>query len=104
MRGRRLPDPVIVPNPLGHIIEGTVERDPLTGISHITVLENGKAKIVSIQDLLASYEGQEVRFTLASFENLSKLAGIVETSGQSVHGVMPEDLPQVPFNIVRRER
>jgi hypothetical protein len=56
-----------------------------------------------VQGLLESYEGQEIRLTLATFEGLAQLAQMVEDAGGGqVHGVMPSDLPTVPFNIVRR--
>jgi len=88
---------------LGHILEGTVERDPLTNRLQIMTVENGKAKTVDVLALLETYEGKEVRVTLASFDNLAKLAQMVEDAGGGlVHGVMPEDLPNVSFGINRR--
>ncbi len=61
------------------------------------------AEYQDVQELLAAFEGQEVRFTLASFESLARLARMVEDAGGGqVHGIMPEDLPAVPFNVTRR--
>jgi hypothetical protein len=92
------------PSPLGHIVEGVVERDPVTGRFQIMTVENGRAKTTDVAELLASYEGQEVRLTLASFENLTKLAQMVEGAGGGlVQGVMADDLPGVSFNISRRQ-
>lgn len=91
-------------SPLGHIVEGVVERDPITDRLQIMTVENGQAKVVVIDDLVATYEGREVRFTLASFENLTKLAQMVEDAGGGlVQGVMADDLPSVSFNISRRQ-
>lgn len=91
------------PSVLGHILEGRVERDPLTGRYQVmTVGANGKAQVYDLQDLMAPYEGKEVRLTLASFENLEELARLAERAGGGqVSGVMPEDLPGVSFNIRR---
>lgn len=89
---------------LGHIIEGTVERDPLTGrVQIMTVGDDNQAKIVDISDLIAPYEGVEVRLTLVTFSSLAQIEKLVESSGGSnVYGVTPDQLPSVPFNIIRR--
>lgn len=88
---------------LGHLIEGVVEQDPLTDhyVIH-TVGPKGIPVTVDVQELLAGFLGKEVRLTLASFENLSKLAQLVEKQGGGqVYGVQPEELP-VPFNVLRK--
>jgi hypothetical protein len=94
------------PSVLGHILEGRIERDPLTGSYQLmTIDSNGRAQVVSLQDLVAPYEGKDVRLTLASFENLDRLARMAEqVGGGLVSGVMPEDLPGVSFNIQRGSR
>lgn len=78
---------------LGVLLEGVIERNPLTGEYHLmTVGNDGRAQIHRMQDLLAKYEGSEVRLTLASFtdlERLAELAGQPEANGLS--------LPKVPF-------
>jgi hypothetical protein len=90
-------------NSLGHIIEGVIERDPLTGRVQIMTVEEGRAKVTDVLELLEGYEGKEVRLTLASFENLATIAQMVEAAGGGqVSGVLPDDLPGVPFNIARR--
>jgi len=97
-----MPKPEAPPN-LGHLIEGVVERDPLSDryVIH-TVDGRGRPLTVDVQDLLAMYLGKEVRFTLASFENLEKLAKLVEGKGGGrVMGIHPSELP-VPFDIVRK--
>lgn len=91
------------PITLGHLIEGTVEQDPLTDryVIH-TVDPKGRPVTVDVQTLLAAYIGKEVRLTLASFENLAKLAKLVEgQGGGQVFGIKPDELP-VPFDIVRK--
>ncbi len=96
-----MPTPAL--NSLGHILEGVVERDPVTGTLQIMTVEEGRAKVTDILELIAGYEGKEVRLTLASFENLATIAQMVEAAGGGqVSGVMPEDLPGVPLNIARR--
>lgn len=79
---------------LGHLLEGVVEFDPVLRRFHITVNEGGRAKIHDLQELLAKYEGQEVRLTLASFDELSQLAELAEKAGAFDDGT----LPKVPFS------
>ncbi len=78
---------------LGTLLEGVIERDPLTGDYHLVTEEGGVAKIHTMQELLAKYDGKEVRLTLASFEDLEQLA---ELAGQLSHTTSPS-LPKVPF-------
>ena len=79
---------------LGHLIEGTVEQDPMTDRYVIrTVDSSGKPLTFDVQSALAEYVGKEVRFTLASFDNLEKLAQMVEKQGTGqVTGIYPPDL------------
>ncbi len=95
--------PNIDPSVLGHIVEGRVEQDPLTGRYQVmSIGRDGKARVADLQDLVAPYLGKEVRLTLASFENLEQLARLAEQAGGGqVSGVMPEDLPGVSFSIQR---
>jgi hypothetical protein len=94
------------PSVLGHILEGRIERNPLTGSYQLLTIGNdGKAKVVDLQELVAPYEGKDVRLTLASFENLERLARMAEQAGGGlVTGVMPDDLPGVSFNIRKASR
>jgi isochorismate hydrolase len=89
---------------MGHLVEGVVEQDPMTDRYVIRAEgHDGKAIIFDLQEALAAFNGKEVRVTLNSFENLSKLAQMVEEKGCGlVQGVQPDELPGVPFNIVRR--
>lgn len=79
---------------MGHLIEGVVEQDPMTD-RFVIRTEDAKGKPVTfdLQEALAKYKGQEVRLTLASFENLQKLAALVEKQGGGqVFGVFPDDI------------
>jgi hypothetical protein len=92
-------------NPLnmGHLIEGTIEQDPLTDKFFIrTVDQQGKASRFDIEAALAEHKGKEVRFTLISFENLAQLAELVEASGAGavVTGLEPDNLPG--FDVQRK--
>jgi hypothetical protein len=92
------------PNSFGHLLEGTIEQDPLTDRYVLRVKDaKGRPGTVDLQALFAHFVGQEVRLTLASFENLNKLAQLVESQGGGgqVLGLHPSELP-VPFNIVRK--
>lgn len=59
---------------LGELIEGILERDPLDDSFQIRVLEGERQRVLRLQDVLAEYEGQDVRFTIASTSALSALA------------------------------
>jgi len=82
------------PSTLGHLIEGIVEQDPMTD-RYVIRTENveGRTVVMDIQEILAKYNGKEVRFTLASFENLQKIAEMVEQQGNGqVLGIYPDDI------------
>lgn len=88
----------------GHILEGTVEQDPLTDQFGIrTVHKDGRTEFIDVTALLLALKGQDVRLTLASLENIAELARLVEAQGGGeVQGIMPEDFPEVPFDIRRK--
>lgn len=78
----------------GHLIEGVVEQDPMTDRFVIRTEVRGKPATFDVQEALGKLVGQEVRFTLASVENLAKLAALVESQGGGqVLGIYPEDIP-----------
>ena len=94
-----------MPDPLafGHLIEGRLEQDPMTDEYVIrTVDSKGKPKTVNLHEILASLKGEDVRFTLVSFENLARLAAMVEQEGGGqVMGVATLD--EIPgANVVRK--
>jgi hypothetical protein len=94
-----MPDPQN-PFQLGHLIEGTIEQDPMTDRYNIrTVDADGNPVTFDVQDALAALAGKEVRFTLVTFENLARLAELVEGQGGGgrVLGVHPSDIG-VPFD------
>lgn len=63
----------------GHLIEGVVEQDPMTDCYVIRTMDHiGNPVNFDVQTALAEFCGQEVRFTLASFANLAKLAALIE--------------------------
>ena len=92
----------VMTNPfqLGHLIEGTIEQDPMTDRYNIrTVDADGKPATFDVQDALAALVGKEVRFTLVTFENLARLAELVESQGGGgrVMGLQAGDIG-VPFD------
>jgi len=69
----------VIPLNLGHLIEGVVECDPMTGVCHIRMEpEGGKVKLFDVQAALRTLEGKEVRLTLVTFDDLDILAKMVE--------------------------
>ena len=92
----------VMPNPfnMGHLIEGTIEQDPMTDRWNIrTVDAEGQPRTFDVQEAMAALKGKEVRLTLVSLENLARLAELVENAGGGgqVLGVHPEDIG-VPFD------
>jgi hypothetical protein len=82
------------PFDLGHLIEGIVEQDPMTD-RYVIRTEDAQGRPVTfdVQAALAKVKGKEVRLTLATFENLQKLAEMVEKQGNGqVHGIYPDDI------------
>jgi hypothetical protein len=74
----------------GHLVEGTIEQDPLTNLYGIRVPQkDGSVTVFDVQDALAKLAGQEVRFTLVSFETLEKVAKMVEEAEQKNAAAQP---------------
>lgn len=91
------------PRVLGHLIEGIVEQDPMTDEYVIRTIDaEGRPQTFSIQEALSSLKGKQVRFTLASIENLAKLAQAMESQGGGgrVHGLVPDGISG--FNVARQ--
>lgn len=66
----------------GHLIEGSVEQDPLTDRFQLrTLSREGHPIVLDVDTLFSQFVGQDVRFTLVSVESLAKLAAMVEGSG-----------------------
>lgn len=76
----------------GHLIEGIVEQDPMTDRYVIrTVDEHGNPVTFDPERAFAALLGKEVRLTLASFEQLTQLAKLVENQGGGqVAGIYPD--------------
>jgi hypothetical protein len=83
---------------LGHILDGVIERDPLTETLQLhTVDAQGKATTIDLEDLLSKYVGQEVKLTLASLDNIRKIQDALG-DGEGVMGLMPEEVPGATVN------
>lgn len=88
---------------LGHLIEGVVERDPMTDALQIRTIDDQDRQIfIKLEDLFSTYVGQEVRLTLSSMEALLKIQELLEESGGGVQAVMPEDLDGVARRVTRK--
>jgi hypothetical protein len=65
---------------LGVIAEGTVELDPMTGRYVVRVVgDDGKNTFIDLQEAVAKYRGQDVRFILTPFSTIDQLAEMVES-------------------------
>jgi len=70
---------------IGHILEGTIEKDPLDDSYSIRLVrKDGTPDVLKISDLLDPYMGQEVRLTLASIEAIEKLTKIFEEGEEAL--------------------
>lgn len=75
---------------LGIVAEGVVELDPMTGRMVVRVIgDDGENVYLDVQEHLAKYLGQEVRFIITPQASISQLAEMVE------NGDIPLD--QVPI-------
>lgn len=63
---------------IGELLEGVLERDPLDDTYRIRVGDDSGQRVVHLRDVLAEYEGSEVRFTIAFAKSL---AAAVESFG-----------------------
>lgn len=66
--------------PLGFLIEGVLEQDPMTD-KYVIRSTDGSGKSFDVEAALASLKGEEVRLTLASADQLAQLAKMVEAQG-----------------------
>ncbi len=72
----------------GYLVEGIVELDPLTGRLVLSSRDlQGRVIVFDPQVALEKYKGQEVRFTLASFETLGKMQRMVEEGEVTLEGL-----------------
>lgn len=78
----------------GHLIEGIVEQDPMTDRFVIRTTDaHGKPVTFDPEKAFAALKGKEVRFTLASFQELNHLAQLLEQQ-QGDEGVTPFYAPK----------
>jgi hypothetical protein len=75
-----MPDPV---NPneldLGHVKEGVVEIDPMTGRMTIrSENRRGGFTYFDVQEALTKYEGREVRVVIVPQDTINQIATLVE--------------------------
>lgn len=79
----------------GHIVEGYVEQDPLTGRCTIRALDiDGNPVNFDLERALLDLVGQEVRLTLASVETINRLAAELQRQGDpGVVGIGAVGLP-----------
>lgn len=74
---------------LGSLVEGVVELDPMTGRMVLRVQqEDGSNVFLDVQEQLARYQGQEVRFIMTPLKTIAELTRLVES------GQMPVEVAQ----------
>lgn len=72
----------------GTVAEGTVELDPMTGRLILRCeQEDGSFLYVDVQSVLERYKGEEVRFIVAPFSTINKLAQMVDTGDATLDSV-----------------
>jgi hypothetical protein len=85
-----MPDPLIPPNlDLGHVKEGVVELDPVTGRMVIrSEARSGGFEYFDVQDALTAYQGEEVRVIIVPQRTINTVADMVEEGS-----VQPDQVP-----------
>jgi hypothetical protein len=79
MLGWRMPDPMTTEDlDYGHVKEGVVEIDPMTGRMTIRSEANGGFEHFDVQEALTKYRGEMVRVVIAPFSTINRLAQLVE--------------------------
>jgi len=80
---------------LGLIVEGVVELDPMTGRMVLRIQEaDGSNTFIDIQERLAQYKGEEVRFILTPLTTVSEIARLVQEGEISVENLPTLKLPR----------
>jgi hypothetical protein len=74
---------------LGHVKEGVVEIDPMTGRMVIRCAVPGGFDYFDVQAALEQYRNEEVRVVIVSFATIAKVAQMVE-SGEIPADRMPK--------------
>jgi hypothetical protein len=84
-----MPDPVIPADlDLGHVKEGTIEIDPMTGRMVVRSETPSGFDYFDVQEALTKYEGQEVRVVIVPFSTINRVADLVENGS-----ITPSELP-----------
>lgn len=85
-----MPDPVVPPHlDLGHVKEGVVEIDPMSGRMTIrSEKSDGSFEYFDVQEALTKYEGEEVRVVIVPQRTINEVADLVE-SGSLPVGEVP---------------
>ena len=65
----------------GTVAEGVVELDPMTGRLILRCEGENGFEYVDVQATLEKYKGEEVRFIVAPFATINRLAQMVEEGG-----------------------
>lgn len=85
---RRLAKPSVYLEPMplnladmGYLIEGVVEQDPMDERYRIRTVKDGKQVLIDPQELLAKYNGQDVKLTLSSLALIQQLQEELEKHG-----------------------
>lgn len=68
---------------LGHVREGVVEIDPMSGRMVIRSETPEGFAYFDIQDALSKYEGQEVRVIIVPFSTINRIGDLVEDGSLS---------------------
>jgi hypothetical protein len=63
---------------LGHVKEGTVEIDPMTGRMVIRSETPNGMEYFDLQEAMTKYRGQEVRVMVVPFTTINRIAQLVE--------------------------
>ncbi len=80
---------------LGVIAEGVVELDPMTGRMVVrTIGDDGSNQFIDVQEHLARYKGQDVRFIVTPLATVSQLAEMVEKGEVGLDQVPTLKLPR----------
>jgi hypothetical protein len=74
-----MPSPVTEGLDLGHVREGVVEIDPMTGRMVIrTDKPDGTCDYLDVQEALTKYEGQDVRVVIVPQATINRVAQLVD--------------------------
>jgi hypothetical protein len=73
-----MPDPIPADLDLGHVREGVVEIDPMSGRMVIRSETPDGFAFFDVQDALEKYDGQEIRVIIVPISTINRVADLVE--------------------------